>query len=240
MTILTYGASFAAGVLTVLSPCVLPILPVVFGSATAKGRFDSLALAGGVAASFTIVGLFIATIGFTLGFDENLFHRIAGAMLVAFGMILLTPRLQVALETGLGPFSTWASGKAAGFEANGAWGQAGLGVLLGAVWSPCVGPTLGAASLLASQGKDLPAVAATMAIFGLGAAVPLLAIGSASRATMKRLRGGLSGAGRWGKWLLGGGMMVAGVLAISGLDKVLEGALVDASPAWLTQLTSSI
>ncbi len=240
MTLLTYGAAFAAGVLTVLSPCVLPILPIVFGSASAKGRFDSLALAGGVALSFTVVGLFIATIGFSLGFDESLFHYAAGAILVVFGLILLTPRLQVALETGLGPFSTWASGKAAGFEANGPAGQAALGFLLGAVWSPCVGPTLGAASLLASQGKNLPAVAATMLLFGLGAALPLLAIGSASRATLKRWRGGLGGAGRWGKWLLGGGMLVAGLLAVSGLDKILEGVLVEASPAWLTQLTSSI
>ena len=240
MTLLTYGAAFAAGLLTVLSPCVLPILPIVFGSASAKGRLDSLALAAGVAVSFTVVGLFIATIGFSLGFDESLFHRLAGGTLLVFGLVLLTPRLQLALETGLGPFSTWAGGKAAGFEASGPLGQAGLGVLLGAVWSPCVGPTLGAASLLASQGRNLPTVAATMLVFGLGASAPLLAIGSISRATMQRWRGSLAGAGRWGKWLLGGGMLTAGVLAVSGLDKVLEAALVDVSPAWLTHLTSAI
>jgi cytochrome c biogenesis protein CcdA len=240
MPLFSYGAAFIAGVLTVLSPCVLPILPIVFGSASAKGRFDSLALAAGVALSFTIVGLFIATVGYSLGFDEALFHRLSGGLLVAFGLVLVTPRLQVALETGLGPFSTWASGKAAGFEARGALGQAGLGALLGAVWSPCVGPTLGAASLLASEGRNLPMVAATMLIFGLGASAPLLAIGSASRATLQRWRGGLGGAGRWGKWLLGGGMLAAGVLAVSGLDKILEAILVDASPAWLTQLTSAI
>jgi cytochrome c biogenesis protein CcdA len=240
MTLLTFGAAFAAGVLTVLSPCVLPILPIIFGSVAGKGRWGAFALAAGVAASFTAVGLFIATIGYGLGFDETLFHRLAGALLVAFGLVLLTPRLQVALETALGPFSSWASGKAAGVEASGPAGQAGLGLLLGAVWSPCVGPTLGAASLLASQGRSLPSVALTMLLFGLGAALPLVAIGSASRATLQRWRGGLGGAGRWGKWLLGGGMLVAGVLAISGLDKTLEAALVDLSPAWLTQLTSAI
>jgi len=240
MSLLTYGAALAAGVLTVLSPCVLPILPIVFGSAAAKGRFDSLALGLGVTISFTVVGLFIATIGFTLGFDETLFHRVAGAVLLAFGLVLLTPRLQVALQTALGPFSAWAGEKAAGFQAAGPMGQAGLGMLLGAVWSPCVGPTLGAASLLASQGKNLPTVAATMLLFGLGAAAPLIAFGSASRATLARWRGGLGGAGRWGKWLLGGGLLIAGVLAVSGLDKTLETVLVDLSPAWLTQLTSAV
>ncbi len=240
MSLLTFGAAFAAGVLTVLSPCVLPILPIVFGSAAVKSRWGSLALAGGVAASFTLVGLFIATIGYGLGFDETVFHKIAGAMLVAFGLVLLTPRLQLALQTGLGPFSSWAGGKAAEIEASGPFGQAGLGLLLGAIWSPCVGPTLGAASLLASEGKSLPAVGVTMLLFGLGAALPLAAIGSASRASLQRWRKGLGGAGRWGKWLLGGGMLVAGVLAFSGLDKAIEAVLVDLSPAWLTQLTSAI
>ena len=240
MILLTFGAAFAAGVLTVLSPCVLPIQPVVFASSSAKGRLDSLALAGGIALSFTVVGLFVATIGFSLGIDESLFHRLAGAILLVFGLVLLTPRLQVALETGLGPFSAWVGGKTAGFEAAGPMGHAGLGVLLGAVWSPCVGPTLGAASLLAGEGKSLPAVAATMLLFGLGAATPLLAIGSASRATMQRWRGALGGAGRWGKWLLGGGVLIAGALALSGLDKALEAVLVDLSPAWLTRLTSGI
>jgi cytochrome c-type biogenesis protein len=119
-------------------------------------------------------------------------------------------------------------------------GQAGLGVLLGAVWSPCVGPTLGAASLLASQGRDLATVAAAMLLFGLGASTPLLAIGATSRATIQRWRGALGGAGGWGKWLLGGGLLIAGALAVSGLDKAMETILVDLSPAWLTQLTSAV
>jgi hypothetical protein len=61
-----------------------------------------------------------------------------------------------------------------GFTTAGVLGQFGVGVLLGAVWSPCVGPTLGAASLLASQGRDLGVVALTMLLFGFGAALPLL------------------------------------------------------------------
>ncbi len=240
MSILTLGAAAVAGVLTVLSPCVLPILPVVFGSASSESRYGPLALAGGVAASFTVVGLLVATVGFSLGLDAGLFHRVAGLLLVGFGLVLLTPRLQVALETGLGPVSTWASVQTGKVDAAGIWGQAGLGVLLGAVWSPCVGPTLGAASLLASQGKSLGAAALTMLLFGLGASAPLLLIGAMSRATLARMRGGLGAGGRWGKLLLGAGMLAAGVLAVSGLDKAVETVLVNASPAWLTSLTSSL
>ena len=238
MNLLAFGAAFAAGVLTVLSPCVLPILPIVFGAASSERRFGPGALAGGVAASFTIVGLFIALVGFSLGIDETVFHRVVGVMLVGLGLVLVVPRLQHGLEDVLRPFSGWAGARIMHLNGSGLLGQAGLGVALGAVWSPCVGPTLGAASVLASQGKDLPAVFATMMLFGLGAALPLLGIGMASLATLQRFRGGLGGAGRWGKWLLGSGMFAVGVLALSGADKSLEGLLVQASPDWLTRLTT--
>lgn len=76
--------------------------------------------------------------------------------------------------------------------------------------------------------------------FGLGAAAPLLLIGTASRATLTKMRTRLSSTGRWGRWLLGGGMVAAGLLAVSGADKLLEAVLVEASPGWLTQLTTAI
>lgn len=239
MDILTLGAAWVAGVLTVLSPCVLPILPIVFGSAQAQSRWAPAALAAGVALAFTAVGLFVATAGVALGLDEAIFHRVAGVLLFAFGLVLLTPRLQVALETGLGPFSSWAATQTSKLDGSGLRGQFGLGALLGAVWSPCVGPTLGAASLLASQGKDIGTAAVTMLLFGTGAAAPLLLIGTASRATLQRFRSRLADTGRWGKWLLGGGMLAAGALAASGADKLLETVLVQVSPEWLTRLTTA-
>jgi cytochrome c biogenesis protein CcdA len=237
---LSFGAAFVAGVLTVLSPCVLPILPIVFGAASSERRLGPVALAGGVAVSFTTVGLFIAVVGFNLGIDEMDFHRVAGILLLAFGLVLVSPWLQHRLEVVLRPFSGWAGAHVSRLNAAGLSGQAGLGVMLGAVWSPCVGPTLGAASVLASQGKDLPAVFATMALFGLGAALPLLAIGTASRVTLQQIRGGLGGAGRWGKSALGAGMGLVGVLALSGADKAVEGFLVQVSPDWLTHLTTML
>jgi cytochrome c-type biogenesis protein len=224
----------------VLSPCVLPILPIVFGAARSQHRFGPAALAAGVAISFVAVGLFVATVGFSLGLDVGIFHRVGGALLLVFGLVLLAPRLQSAVEAALAPVSGWASARTAGLESSGLWGQAGLGLLLGTIWSPCVGPTLGAASLLASQGKDLPSVALTMAVFGLGAAAPLLLVGSLSRAALQRWRSGLSGAGRWGRWLLGWGMAAVGLLAVTGFDHAVEAWLVDVSPAWLTQLAASI
>src|ERR1700679_743537 len=137
MSLLTFGAAFAAGLLTVLSPCVLPILPIVFGAASSERRLGPVALAGGVAASFTIVGLFIAIVGFSLGIDETVFHKVFGVLLAALALVLLVPRLQHALERAIAPFSGWAGARITYLNGSGLLGQAGLGVALGAVWSPC-------------------------------------------------------------------------------------------------------
>lgn len=110
--------------------------------------------------------------------------------------------------------------------------------MLGVVWSPCVGPTLGAAIVLASQGADLPAVALLMGVFGIGAALPVVALAYLSRSAMLRSRGALMQAGKTGKTLLGAALLAVAVFILSGLDKPLEAWMVDHSPAWLTRLTT--
>jgi cytochrome c biogenesis protein CcdA len=121
---------------------------------------------------------------------------------------------------------------------GGLGGQFLLGLLLGAVWSPCVGPTLGAASVLAAQGRDLVSVVAVMLAFGVGAAVPLLGIGLLSREALGRWRGRLMRGGKAGKLLLGGSALVVAGLILTGLDRMVETLLVGISPAWLTDLTT--
>ena len=103
-----------------------------------------------------------------------------------------------------------------------------------------MGPTLGAVSILAAKGENLGQVALTMIAFGLDAALPLILFGLLSREALLRWRERLMGAGSGGKMLLGGLLIAIGVLVASGLDKRLETLLVDASPAWLTRLTTTI
>src|SRR3546814_1679653 len=97
-----------------------------------------------------------------------------------------------------------------------------LGLLLGAVWSPCFGPTLGAASVLAAQGKDVGQVALVMIAFGIGAALPLLLLGLVSREVMMRWRDRLLRTGQGGKVMLGILLLVIGLLILTWLDKRLE------------------
>ena len=235
---LNLALAFVAGVLTMLSPCVLPLVPIVLGAAQSKHRLGPAALGLGLALSFTLVGLFVATIGFAIGLDGDLFRAIGGFIMILVGGLLLVPQAQRALATVGGPLTEWAHGPMQRLEEKGPVGQAVMGLLLGLVWAPCVGPTLGAASVLAAQGDNLGMVALTMLVFGVGAALPLVLIGMASRQALSRLRGKLGGAGKFGKMALGALLLVMGLLIVSGLDRTLETWLVDISPMWLTELTT--
>ena len=233
------GLAFLAGLLSVLSPCVLPLLPLVLGAAAAEHRWAPALLATGVALSFVVMGLFVATVGFSIGLDGDAFRIGAATLMIALGVVLLFPSLQSQVAAAGGPLSDRIENAfGANVSGKGMFGQFGVGLLLGAVWSPCVGPTLGAASVLAARGENLGAVAATMAVFGLGAATPLLALGLASRRVMAQWRDRLLVAGKRAKQALGLLLVGLGALIVSGGDKSLEAALVSASPEWLTQLTT--
>jgi len=235
MAIGTVGLAFLAGLVSILSPCVLPILPIALGTAASENRLGPAVFAVGVSASFVVIGLFAATIGFSIGLDGELFRYVAAPLIVGIGVVLLLPRVAARLAVAGGPVASWADGRFSDLRGGGLPGQFATGVLLGAVWSPCVGPTLGAASLLAAQGHDLGEVGASMFVFGLGAALPLLAIGLLSREVVSRWRHRLVSAGRTG---LGLSFVVIGVLVLTGLDRSVETALVGASPQWLTDLTT--
>ncbi len=152
--------------------------------------------------------------------------------------IMLVPVLQNLFARAAGALSNSGNQLLARVTFEGLAGQFVVGVLLGVVWSPCVGPTLGAASTLASQGKDLGQIALLMLLFGLGAAAPLILIGSLSRATLVQVRGRLLLAGQYGKQLFGLIMLGLGLLIATGADKALEAWILDHSPAWLTALTT--
>ncbi|SFG78927.1 cytochrome c biogenesis CcdA family protein [Methylobacterium gossipiicola] len=236
----TLGLAFLAGILSVLSPCVLPLLPLVLGAAASEHRLGPAALAAGLALSFVVIGLFVATVGFAIGLDTDVFRTVAAILLVLVGLVLMVPAVQTRLAVAAGPVSDCTETRFGGFSTAGLLGQFGVGLLLGAVWSPCVGPTLGAASLLASQGRDLGTVALTMFLFGVGAALPLLLLGTLSREVLMRWRNRMMSAGKGLKAALGLILVVSGAVILSGYDKAIETALVNASPSWLTDLTTRL
>lgn len=107
--------------------------------------------------SFVTVGLFVSTIGFSIGLNADVFRLLAALLMVLLGVVLIVPRLQEEVAVAAGP-AGWASDRLTAVSGQGIGGQFVVGLLFGAVWSPCVGPTLGAASVLAAQRQNLPEV----------------------------------------------------------------------------------
>ena len=231
---------FGAGVLTILSPCVLPLVPIVLSAAAQRHKYGPLVLAAGLVVSFTSVGFIIAAFGSSLGLDAEVVRAIGAVALVLAGAALLIPQAQTMLATAAGPLAGWANERQNALERFGLLGQAGIGALLGLIWSPCVGPTLGAATIVAAQGQQLGQVALVMASFGIGIASVLLVISLAGRKLFNQWRGRLLSTGSHGKHVLGGLLVIVGVGILTGVDRLIEGVVVSNSPAWLVDLTTSL
>jgi len=230
--------SVGAGGLTTLSPCVFPILPLVVGGAMAGNRLAPLAMGAGMVASFALLGVLVGALGDALGIDSDTI-RIAGAvLLIAFGIVMLVPALNnrfTQLMTPLAGFANQASSRVEGRSLVGAFA---LGALLGMVWSPCSGPLLASAlTLVATQGNAADG-ALILGLFGLGAAVPLIAIAYATRAGFARSRDWiLAHIGKLKQgfaWLI----LLVGIAILSGGDKWLEAQITQRLPdTWVTITT---
>jgi cytochrome c biogenesis protein CcdA len=235
---ISYSLAFLAGLLSIFSPCVLPLVPVVLGTAVSQHRLGPVALAAGLALSFLVIGLFVATIGFSLGLDGEKFRTLGAVLLILVGAMLVMPSLQARFAVAAGPIGHWAGERFGTPEQGGLSGQFGVGALLGAVWTPCVGPTLGAASVLAAQGRDLVEVVLTMLLFAIGTVIPLLLLGLLSREALLRWRGRMLATGKGGKTVLGVLVLSAGALLLTGLDRLIETAILNIMPGWLIEFAT--
>ena len=231
---------YAAGALSTLSPCVLPILPIVLFGALERHLWGPVALAAGLAASFAGVGIALATVGFSIGIDPDVLRLSVAGLIGAVGVILLVPTLQERVASMASPLAGRGQVLLDGLGPSGIWGQFTLGAVLGVIWSPCSGPTLGAAVGLAAQGDNLGTAAATMVGFALGAATPILALAYGSRQAIMVRRERMARAARIGRPLMGAAFFGIGLFVLTGLDKVLESCLTNAMPDWLVIVTTRL
>ncbi|MBM3346379.1 MAG: cytochrome c biogenesis protein CcdA, partial [Betaproteobacteria bacterium] len=200
-------------------------------------RSGPIALAGGMVAGFAALGLLVYGAGASLDLDAEAVRR-AGAvlMLLMGGIILSSPlknRLAAAGSRWTGPLNNLLDRA----RPQGLGGQFATGALLGAIWSPCSGPTLASAVALAAQGS-LPRAALIMLFFGIGAALPMLALAYGSRQAIAARRERLQRVGRIAMPVMGGLLLAIGLAVLSGLDKQAEAALLDVMPDWLARLTT--
>lgn len=236
---LAIGLAFLAGLLTILNPCVLPLVPVVVAGAAARDPHGPFALALGLALTFGVVGGLIASAGAELG-DNEILKLISALVMVALGLAIALPVVSHVSEQVLAPVVALGHRLSAGIPATGLWGQAGLGALLALLWGPCVGPTLGAALVLAAGTGTLPLAMLTMAVFALGAAVSLLLAGLIVGRLTRQSKAATRNSARIGRMILGGVLVVVGLLALTGFDRVLEGSLVQIMPEWLVLFATQV
>lgn len=232
--------SYAAGALSTLSPCVLPLLPILLFGVIEQHAWGPLALAAGLSVSFTGIGIFVALLGFGLGIDATMLRLGVAAFMVALGAVLLFPSLQNRLATAVAPVASAGQSLLDRLRPTGLGGQFILGILLGAIWSPCSGPTLGAAIGLAAQSETASRAALVMAIFSLGAATPILALAYGSRHAILARRAAMARLSHLGKLVMGSALIAVGVFILTGLDRVVEAALTSAMPDWLVAVTTRL
>lgn len=230
--------ALVAGVVTLLNPCVLPVVPIVVASALDQNRLGPVALAAGLVAAFVAAGMLIVTVGFTLGLDQDLLRNVAASVLLAAGMVLALPPAQAAFARISAPVAGTGNRWLAQASGRGAQGQFLVGALLGLVWAPCVGPTLGVAIAAASQGEDLTSAAFTFFLFGIGVAMSLLAVAFGTRRLFGARRLALGAFAHRSKTVLGVMLALVGAAILTGLDKRAEAAMVAVMPDWLIEFTT--
>lgn len=232
--------AYLAGLLTLINPCVLPVLPIVVGSALGKHRLGPVAMAAGMSVSFVILGLFVTAFGQVLGLTGERLNLIAAIGMILFGAALLLPQAGAVFQTATAGFAARADAQIDSTQNHGLIGQALGGALLGAAWSPCIGPTLGGAIALANSGGSLLQAGAIMMAFSLGVATLILALGYGAREFLMRNRAAAQNLAIRARPVIGLIFILVGIALISGFVQYLEYLAVRYLPIWLQDLSVSI
>jgi cytochrome c biogenesis protein CcdA len=234
--ILAYGA----GLLTLINPCVLPILPIVLAGALQASRWGPLALAGGMGLAFITLGFGVIAAGHLVGLTEDTVARAGAVLMLGFGLVLLIPQAQARFALATAGVASRADTGMGGLSRDGWQGQFLGGLLLGAVWSPCVGPTLGGAISLASQGEDLMRAFAIMVGFALGIGTVIVALGYGARRLMQRHMGALRRVATASRPILGAVFVFVGAAILLRWHHMAEAWLLDRMPVWLLDLSVAL
>lgn len=235
-----YLLAYGAGLLTLINPCVLPVLPIVLVSALNADRWGPVALAAGMSLSFVVFGVTVSAFGASVGLTQDSLAQIGAMMMVAFGLVLVVPMFARRFETAAAGLASGADARMNTLGGSGLNGQFVGGLLLGAVWSPCIGPTLGGAIALASQGQNLGHVTLIMGAFALGVSTLILALGLGAREAIRRRAQALRGLAERSKPILGATFIAVGLMLFFGAHHVIEGWALDVMPIWLQDLSVSL
>lgn len=232
------GFNYVAGLLTSLSPCVLPLLPLVVGGAMHDHPAAPLLMGLGMTTAFATGGWIVGALGPALGLDPEIVHRIAAYSLIVFGLVLWFDSLANTVSRLVQPLADSANRMASAVGHKSSWASFFFGGLLGLAWTPCAGPMLVSSLALVAAGSNPWLGALLLGLFGLGAATPLVAAAYASRAGYNRMRHWVQGHTAWLKHGFGLIAVASGIFLVTGLDKAIATAVIERLPdTWLRMIT---
>lgn len=229
----TVFLAFIAGVVTVLSPCVLPLLPIILATAAQEGKARPIGVIVGFVGAFTLATLSLSFLVRSLGLPADLNRTLAATVLIVLGLILIVPAFHHAFERLAGAL---AGRVPAGEPGNGFGGGLVIGAGLGLAWSPCVGPIMASVITLAlNQEVNAGAVAVTLA-FSLGTALPMAAIIFGGRKLVGRLSWFQANATLI-QQIMGAVLVLTGLGIFFGWDRAIQVQLLTWFPDWELALT---
>lgn len=223
--------AFAAGIITIASPCTLPLLPVVFGiAASGKHRYRPYALVGGFVSVKVLSILAIATLGSFLGIQPTTWRTIAAVFFGLFGILTLMPtlgaiifnKLKLALATSHPTELISKADLGSAFLAGGA---------LALVWAPCAGPALGSIAILIASSANMVRGAFLLFIFALGVGVPMLLIAKSGTQASAKLQTILKSI-PWLQRLFGMLLIAVAVIIFTHTDLRFQSWILNHAPAW--------
>jgi cytochrome c biogenesis protein CcdA/thiol-disulfide isomerase/thioredoxin len=185
------AVAVVAGLATFLSPCVLPVLPVVAAASATGGRRRPLGIAAGLALAFVCFTLLASRLLSALGLPQDLLRNVAIGLLAVAGAGLLVPAIGDLAGRAFRPLAARAGERLAG--GDGFWSGVSLGAGLALVWTPCAGPILAAVSALSAERRLSPELVLITIAYSAGATLPIFALALLGHRASGRLAGLRSG-----------------------------------------------
>lgn len=182
IVLLTFA--FIAGLVTILSPCILPILPIVLSGSIGNGKSRPIGIVTGFIGSFTFFTLTLSYIVKNTGMSADGLRTVAIIIIALFGISMITPKFQIWME---GVFSKLAGLLPKGTGDTGFIGGVFVGLSLGLLWAPCVGPILASVITLAATSTVTFATILITLAYSVGTAIPMLAITYGGRTLLNRV-----------------------------------------------------
>lgn len=233
--LLLLAFAFLAGIVTILSPCILPILPIILSGAVGEGKQKPLGIVAGFVASFTFFTLFLTTIVRLLNISADILRTLSIIVIFVFGLSLIVPQVQAMIEK---MFSRISSRFAPGSKRpkTGFGGGLTIGLSLGLLWTPCVGPILASVISLALTGAVNSAAFFITLAYSLGTAIPMLIIVYTGRAVFSKIPWLLANTKRI-QQIFGIVMIATAVALYANVDRKFQTWVLETFPQYGTGLT---